>query len=470
MTKPSDPSPSRTPPGPSGWDWIKLLVRSRRQDPVELLHHLRERHGRLVKLYHPLLGGEFLLVNHPDHLRHILVENQNRYGSPDLRSTRDFKRVMGDGLVVSEGDLWLQQHRLIMPFFQPDHVTRYGSIVVEETRTLTERWKPTADPDDLDLLEEMKRLTLRIIGRSLFGTTFEGHRDEIREAMTALRKGFHHRSRSLVTLPLWVPTPFHRKLHRAMDTLEAMAHRLIEERRGSEDEHEDLLSHLLLAEGDDGEPLSDEQVRDEIINLMIAGHETTAAALAWGFILLERHPSVQAGLRDEARAVWGEEPVFSEGHFEELDRARRVFRETLRLYPTVPIFGRTPEEDDRLDGCTVEAGTTVVISPYVLHRDPGFWTDPEAFDPDRFTDERDEPTHRFAYLPFSAGAHRCTGRDFALMEGPLILSLIARDHRLRLGRDPEAIRPHTAVNLEPSGSLPVEIVDGREHPDREGRR
>lgn len=447
-------------PGPRWLDWVSFAYQSYGTDPSEVLLNLREKYGRFVRIYHPQLGGYALLVSDPNIIQKMLIDDQTKFGPPDIQPTRDFNKVMGDGLVASQGDWWRQQHRRLMPYFQKDQVMSYGEIFLDEIRSMIERWK-RENKQKINLLQEMKRVTLKIICRALFSVDVSGQVFEIRDAMTTLRRGFKERGGSIFTLPLWIPTQFHRSLWDAMETLNNFAYGIVQNRRNYDDQPDDMLGTLIEAEDDrTGQPLTDKQIRDEIVNFLIAGHETTAAAITWAWYLLNKNPEFHSKLHSESAEIAESDLSFSPELTNTIGESIRVFKESLRLYPTVPMFSRAPTEDQTVNGHPLPAGTTCVISPYVIQRDPQYWTNPKQFDPDRFMEKRDEPTHRMAYLPFSYGAHQCTGMNLAKLEGPLILSLVSKEWNLTLSAEVDTpVKPDTAVNLEPDRDLIFELRD-----------
>lgn len=465
---------STGPPGPGTRDLVTLVPGALRNDPLESAATLRDHYGDVVTFpYHPSVGGSGYLVCHPDDVQTVLQTEQAKFRAHDTRAREDLESVMGEGLVTSEGDHWLRQTRMITPMFHRNSVERFCELFVAEARQAVAEHPPGAT---FDLLRECKRLALRIIGRALFGTDLETHESGVYEALSTLRDGFKRRNYAPVSPPLWVPTPENRRIHAARDLLWDLAAELVAERRAELDagdtlpadgnrdvpgtgDDPDLLTRLLTAEDDvTGESMTDAEIREEVVTFLIAGHTTVAAALTWAWYLLASNPAAHRRLHESVRDVDLDAPTLET--VDELEEATRVVRETLRLYPSVPLIGRETTEPVELGGYTVEEGATLVISPYLTHRDERFWHCPGAFDPDRFRAARAADRHEFAYFPFSAGAHTCTGREFAMLELPLVLAAVVAERRWTFAGDtvPE-VTADFGVNLEPADDVRMRVAE-----------
>lgn len=446
---------SAGPPGPGTRDLVTLIPGAIRNDPLESATTLQDHYGDVVKFpYHPSIGGSGYLVCHPDDIRTVLQTDQTKFRAHDTRAREDFKVVMGDGLVTSDGDHWLRQTRMITPMFRRHSVERFCQLFVDEARHAVAELEPG---DEFELLRECKRLAMRIIGQALFSTDLETREADVYDALTTLREGFKRRNYAPVAAPLWMPTPENRRIHDAREVLSTVAEELIAERRDDPEAEDDLLALLLTAEDRvTGETMTDEEIRDEVVTFIVAGHTTIAAALTWAWYLLASNPAAHRRLHDSVREVDLESPALET--MGELGEATRVVEETMRLYPSVPLIGRETTEPVELGGYTVAEGSTIVISPYLTHRDDRFWHCPGAFDPDRFRDERDPDRHEFAYFPFSAGAHMCTGREFAMLELPLVLSAVVAERRWTFADDtvPD-VGPDFSVNLEPDTEIRMRV-------------
>jgi len=440
-------------PGPGRLAYLFSMLGFLSDNPVKNLPWMKQRYGEMIRLYLPM-GGWTLLLGTPDQVQYVLEKNQKNYRK--ATAYRELSRIMGEGLLTSEGDLWLRQHRLMMPMFHRRSVRTFADMIMDEARRMIERWEDfERDGRTLDLLEEMKRITLLIICRSLFSSDVEGYVDDVSEALEVLRRGFQSRTRGF-EIPMWVPTPLNRKVKRAMRDLDDIVHGLIDRRRGHEEEYDDFLSMLMLAEDEEtGETMDQKQIRDEVMTFFLAGHETTANALTWTWYALADHPGIHRRLHEHASEVLSRHDDYSGELYDELDYAGRVVEESMRLYPPVPVFARETIQDDVIEGYEVPAGTTIMLSQYLIHRDPDLWPEPERFDPARFDGDGDR--HRYAYFPFGGGARMCIGRELALLEARLILSMTVERFRLERAEPDREVGADVAVTMEPNVPLRMNV-------------
>jgi cytochrome P450 len=387
------------------------------RDPVGALARMAAEYGDVSRFRWGPHHEYFL--NHPDLVEQVLVTEQRSFMKG--QALQETKRILGQGLLTSEGDLHLRQRRLMQPLFHRRQIAAYGEQMVECAERVQARWR---EGETLDLHEEMTRLTLDVVGRTLFAADVEGEAAEIGAALTDAMESLQR-----FMLPFYgalerLPLPVVRRLRASRRRLDATIYRLLAERRASPGGG-DLLCVLLETVDEDGRPMSDEQVRDEAMTIFLAGHETTAVALTWTWMLLTRHPEVERRLHDELdRATVEEIP--------QLDYLDRVLRESMRLYPPAWLIGRRALVDLELGGYEVPAGSIVILSPWVTHRDARFFAEPLTFDPERWTAEAEALRPRFSYFPFGGGIRRCIGEAFALMEAKLLLATIARRWRLHL--------------------------------------
>ncbi|MDT0633015.1 cytochrome P450 [Rubrivirga sp. S365] len=390
-------------------------------------------------------------VRHPDLLRELLVDrNEDVTKARGLRLART---VLGDGLLTSEPPRHTRRRRLVLPAFHHGRLQGYGRTMVDLTRAETAGW---AEGEPFDAAEAMNRLALAIAGQTLFGADVLSDADRVSGAVRDAMAGFDGAQYPLADRLMWLPTRANRRSKAARATLDALVYGLIDERRREPDvEHADLLGMLLDARDDEaGGALTDEEVRDEAMTLLLAGHETTAVALAWTWALLARNPDAEARLHAEVDAL-AAPPTFDD--LDQLPYTRQVFAESMRLFPPAWTVGREAARDTELGGRPLPKGTTILFAPLHLHRDPRFWDEPEAFRPERFAPEARAGRHKFAYLPFSAGRRGCIGEQFAWIEGTLVLATVAQRWRLELAAAPPAA--HGSVTLRPSG--PVQMVATR---------
>ncbi len=421
-------TPPHIPPGPTGLEIPKWLMRAKANSFrafVELLHD----YGDFVRVpFTPKRA--YYLCSSPEAVKHVLQDNHRNYKKA---YTYDFlKPVVGHGLLTSEGDLWLRQRRLVAPMFHRRRIESFAATMSETTREMLEDWERHDEGEVFDVAKSMSELTLSVAGKILFNRDIGRESNWIGEAMLLLFRDVNQRIMSVFPIPRGVPTPHNRQVQQAIDRLEELVYGFIEERRGREDEFDDLLSMFMLAEDEDtGERMDDVQIRDELMTFMIAGHDTTSNLLAWALYLLSKHPDIRRRLEEEVDAVVaGEVPTFEE--VAELDFLEQVIDETLRLYPPAWTIEREPIEDDVIDGYHVPAGSVVAVGPYFVHHNKRVWDNPEGFDPDRFAPDAGRPEQRYAHFPFGGGPRMCVGADFAILEAKLILAAITRRFRLDL--------------------------------------
>jgi len=371
-------------------------------------------------------------VNHPEGVGRLLHDNHRNY-SKDVPTFGTLRLFLGNGLFTSDGDFWRRQRRLAQPAFHRRRVAAFGELMTEATEEMLERWQARGTPGQpLDVATEFMRLTMEVVTRALFSTSVEHDIDKIGNAIATLLDDVTFRFTFPFYPPLRVPTPRNRRFLAARATLDGIVYRIIAERRRRPGEHEDLLALLMESRDEQtGEGMSDRQLRDEVVTLFLAGHETTANALTWASYLLSTHVAVARRLRDEVdQALQGRVPTASD--LPTLAYTRMVIDETLRLYPPAWITNRRAIEEDTVCGYRIPADATVSISPYVTQRDPRLWENPEGFDPDRFAPERSAGRAHYAYFPFGGGPRQCIGKGFALMESTLVLALLAQRYELHL--------------------------------------
>ncbi len=393
--------------------------------------------GRLPALY---------LVRHPDLVRELLVDRNADVTK--ARGLRLAKQVLGEGLLTSEPPVHTRQRRLVLPAFGHRRLRAYGAVFVEEAEAEAARWAPGAP---FDAAAAMNRLALTIAGRTLFGADVLQSADRVARAVRDALRAFDQAQYPFADRLTALPLPANRRSRRARAVLDDVVYGLIGERRAGPRGGDDLLAMLLDAQDEEtGVGMTDEEVRDEAMTLLLAGHETTAVALAWTWALLAEHPDVEARLWAEVDALDGP-PAFED--LGRLPYTRQVLAESMRLRPPAWVVGREAARDTALGGVPVEQGSTVLFAPYHIHRDGRFWEAPGRFDPDRFEAGRAQERHKFAYVPFSAGRRGCIGEQFAWAEGVLVLSAIARRWRLRPVAPTPA--PHGSVTLRLAGPLRV---------------
>ena len=430
------------PPGPKNPPIIGNLY-AFRSDPLGFLSNAAREYGDLV--YFKVARQHLYLVNHPDYVREILVANQGNFIKS--RALQRAKILLGEGLLTSEGQHHLRQRRLVQPAFHRERLAGYAAAMSECAVRWRERW---TEGSALDIATEMPHLTLSVVAKTLFSADVQSEASEIGEAMTSVLQMFRWLLLPFSEYLDKLPLPAIRRFEKARARLDATIYGLIRERRNSGQDAGDLLSMLLLAQ-DEGEEMSDEQVRDEALTLFLAGHETTANALTWTWYLLSQHPHVERRLHEEIDAVLGgRAPELAD--VPELRYTETILSEALRLYPPAWAIGRMAKAEFSLGGVEIPAKSICILSPYLVQRDARWFPDPEKFDPERWTPEAREARPKFAYYPFGGGARVCIGERFAWMEGVIVMAAIAQKWRLRL-EPGQRVEPLPLITLRVKNGL-----------------
>ena len=443
---------SNLAPSPSG-RWLTGHLSELKRDPIGLLLRARSAHGDVVRL--KLWWVTAHLLAHPDHIQHVLQKKQPQYDK-DLEPLKRLKPILGNGMVTADGESWRRQREVARPAFHQNEVQSFGPTITAFADELVHRWREAADQGRvLDMHHEMMQITLRVAGKTLFGVDLKDDAADCSDVLNVTMAAGLKRMNALVAAPLFLPTPNNRVLIRSRKALKTMIDRIIERRREEGYDEEDLLARL-MADHDAERPANrSEQFYDEAITLLLAGHETTANALAFSLHVLGRHPAIVATLREETRAVLAGQPA-EIGDLPKLVYTRMALDEAMRLYPPAWIIDRNSTEDDEIDGYAIPKGGLILLSPYVTHRHPAFWPDAERFDPLRFEKSKVADRPRHAYFPFSIGPRVCIGMGFALTEAIMVLATLidrfdvapVEGHVLRL--DPN-------VTLRPKNGLPMTV-------------
>lgn len=399
-----------------------------------------------------------LFAIHPDAVEHVTVGHRQNY---DKRRSYDpvRKYLLGEGLVASTGDLWRRQRKLMAPFFTPKGVQAYSGLMLRDAARLVERWEALARGGaEVEMSEEMTTITASIILKAMFSSETIESIHRMKDAVETMI-GFVDTKMAPIHLPLWLPTERNRNYLAARELVHRSIAALIAQRRAADPSTwpDDLLSRLMQARDEEtGQAMSASLLRDESITTFFAGHETTARTMTFAWYALGANPDAAARLHDELDRVLGGRPPTVDD-LRQLPYALQVIKETLRLYPAAPFYVRDALGPDRLGGFDVPAGAAVMLSPYYTHRHPQFWDDPEAFDPDRWTREKEAARHGHAYHPFAAGPRICIGNNFSLLESHLLLAVLAQrfSPRLRPGYAPQWMMRGT---LGLAGGLPMTIA------------
>jgi cytochrome P450 len=443
----------RGPLGPRGLPLIGNLL-ALGKNPLGFFVETTRRYGDLVSLN--LAGWQTLLVSDLSVIEKILVEDHRSYVKNRF-FWRNVTAVFGEGLLTSEGEVWQRQRRLAAPVFAGQQLLAYHSAMVALTREMLGGWK---DGEIFDIHPEMMGLTLRIAAKTLFDSKVERDIRDIDHAMNDLIVEVASRWKRPVFVPDAIPLPGHRRYRRAIRTIERVVSSMIAERRASGLENrDDCLSRLMAARDDAGRPLSDTLLRDQAITLLLAGHETTALALSWTQFLLGQHPDAQARLTAEIAEVLGDRPATADD-VPGLRFTESVVMEAMRLYPPAWAIGRESTQPVKLGGYSFPTGTTILISPWVLHRDPRYFSEPEMFRPERWMGNLARELPRFAYMPFGGGPRICIGQRFAMIEAILVLTTITQRFSMEWQPD-RKVAPFPSITLRPKGGVWVKIRERR---------
>jgi cytochrome P450 len=420
------------------------------ENPLEFFSKLARNYGDVAGIR--VVNFRTIFINHPDAIEEVLVTHARRYIKG--RVLRANRHVFGEGLLTSEGDFWLRQRRLAQPAFHRARIASYAATMVEYAQRMLENWR---DGEERDAHQEMMRLTLQIVGKTLFDADVAGDAQEVGKSLELMLE-FGANFRRTLFVPHWVPTPTNLRMKREIALIESILYRIIAERRASGRDTGDLLSMLLHAQDEDGSRMTDRQLRDETITLFLAGHETTASTLSWTWWLLAQNPAVEAKLHAELDSVLGGR-VPSLDDLPKLAYTGNVVTESLRLYPPAWGLARVAIEDHELCGYPVKKGMGIAMAQWVVHRDTRWYDAPEEFRPERWEGDFPKTLPRFAYFPFGGGPRQCIGNAFAVMEATLLLATIAQNYRLRLVAN-HPVEPLASITLRPRHGVRV-ILESR---------
>ncbi|HET9959027.1 MAG TPA: cytochrome P450 [Polyangiaceae bacterium] len=441
------------PPGPSLIDSLRYLTRLKTGD-MRLYEKLFAEYGDVVRLRCP--GHEdVVFAFHPDDIHHVLCRNFRNY--PKGKRYHELIPVLGMGLVNSDGELWRRQRRLVQEQFNHENTLQFVPLIGRHIDALLARWDHLESPFVRDLNDDMLDVTFGVAGEAFFGVGLAEHADTVRESFKFALSMALRRMNTLRPLPLSVPLPSHVRFSRAMAKIHDVIDAIITEYRTESRPANNVLQRLMnVVDPDTGNSMSHEQLRDEIKTILMVGHETSSVTATWALFLLARSPTARARLCREIDGVLaGRAPEVAD--FERMPFLNQVFNECLRLLPSVPFILRSPIADDTLGGYRVRAGSTVVIAPWVTHRHPAFWKEPEEFRPERFSEGVKGLPHRLAFLPFGAGQRICLGEFMGQVEGKMILTKLLQRYDLTLapGFEPEC---RGFISLQPVNGMKMHFV------------
>ena len=413
------------------------------EEPHVLLHGLLRTYGDFMRWRG---FQDVYVVNHPELIRPVLTRDYRQF-SKRIIDYRVLAQVMGKGLVTNDGPGWVRQRALMQPMFGNRRVNGFDRTINALTSSTMDEWEARVGGDAVRLDREMSRLTFGIVGATLFGSDLERHAAEVAEILDVAN--MHPLEiRGLMTLWPWVPTPHNVKWKRAVRRLDGIVYGMIEARRRRGAGNDDILDHLIRAldEGS-GEGMDKRQMRDEVVTLMLAGHETSANALTWTLYLLGENPDVEMRLAESLAATLNG-AVATAHDLPRIPYLKQVVQESMRLYPPVWAYARRSEHEEEFGEYTLPANAYVAVVPYALHRHPEFWADPERFDPDRFEPSRGDARHPYSYLPFAAGPRTCIGAGMAMLETQLVLAQILQRFKVHVVTD-RPIDATAKVTLKP---------------------
>ena len=450
----------KRPSGPQGNLIMGSVNQFRMDEPTFLLESAKQ-YGDLV--YFRLAHMHTYLLGHPDLIREVLVTQSDKFEKAPL-DKQILGKFLGNGLLTSDGNFHRRQRRLAQPAFHSKRIQNYAEVMVDYANQIMASWQ---DGRVVDVAEEMMHLTMLIVSKTLFDADAVTGSGDTAVAISSAMHDFQAVSnrdyQRGFTLPNWLPTADNRVRNRAAATFNQVMEQIIAERRqtavnGQITDKGDLLSMLMLSVDEDGAVMDDRQLRDEVATLFAAGHETTSTALSWTWYLLAQHPEVEAKLHAELDSVLaGRQPTLAD--LPSLPYTLQIIKESMRLYPPAWILnGRVALEDVQLGGYTVPKGSTLFISPYVMHHLPQYFAEPETFKPERFTSEFEKSLPKYAYMPFGGGTRVCIGNSFAMMEAQLILAAVAQRFRLALATD-KPVRYNAQITLTPVDGIQMRVVE-----------
>lgn len=418
------------------------------RDSLGFIERVQREYGDIV--WSRFLYVPALFLYHPNEIEYVLATNAKNFVKAMTLRSNFFQRLVGNGLLTSEGEVWKRQRRLTSPAFHRHRIANYADTMVNYTQRLTSTWK---DGETRDMHRDMMRLTLEIVVRCLFSADVSDDVDHVGETLKQLVKPFAAQATLKWILNNRLPTPEHLRFNRLVKKIDQVIYRIIAERRAQGDDAGDLLSMLLKARDEDGSQMNDKQLRDEVMTLFLAGHETTALVLAWAWYLLGSNSEVEKKFHAELDEVIGDRaPTFDD--LPRLKYTEQIAKETMRLYPPAYGLGREAIADCEIGGYRVPAGTQVFVFQWVTQRDARFFDDPLAFKPERWTEEFEAQLPRYAYFPFGGGPRACVGASFAMMEMILVLATIGKRYRLELVRD-HPVETYPAMSLRPKHGVKV---------------
>lgn len=397
-----------------------------------------------IKILHRTL----VIIADPKLVREILQTKQKYYSKSSIYE--HLKLILGEGLVTSEGEMWKRQRKLIQPSFHKQYINNLFNTMLACTNEMIGEWDEKAESGErFDIAEEMKSVTLQIISKTMLSTDVKTEARPISTSLAYMGGAIKDKTVKLINFPLWVPTPSNMAFKSHRKVLDNIIYKIIAERKKSGNDKGDLLDMLMLSRYEDtGEPMPDNLLRDELMTIFIAGHSTTATALAWTFYLISQHEEVYKKLKKEVDEVIGDGEITFE-HLQQLKYSKACFNEGMRIYPPIWLIGRQANEDNQVGDYTIKKGTDVLISPYIVHHNAAYWKNPDTFDPDRWETDEVKEIDKFAYFPFAAGPRMCIGNNFALLEAEIVMAKVIQTFDFEYSNKvPPIMDPSTTLRMK----------------------
>jgi cytochrome P450 len=450
-TKPGKTPNASRAPGPKG-GLIQGVMPEFNRDTFAFIERCRRDYGDVVRMRFLYLTAHFLY--HPAAIEYVLVTNAKNFIKSRSLRTPFFRRLVGNGLLTSEGEVWKRQRRLAQPAFHRQRISAYANVMVEYASRMIASWRAG---ETRDIHRDMMRLTLEVVVKTLFNTDVSEEADKVGQVLSQMAKPFASQATLKWILDNRLPTSTHRSFNRAAREIDEIVYRLIAQRRSSGSDEGDLLSMLLAAHDEDGSRMNDRQLRDEVMTIFLAGHETTALTLSWAWYLLAENPEAEAKFHKELDEVLGQRlPTVDD--LARLKFTEMIAKESMRLYPPAYALGREAIEECEIGGYRVPAGAQVFMFQWATQRDSRFFADPDAFRPQRWTEEFSNTLPKYAYFPFGGGPRACIGNYFAMMEIVMLLATIGQRFRFSLVPD-HAVTLMPAMSLRPANGIKVNVEE-----------
>ncbi len=443
------------PTGPKGYPFIGSLLDLASAKRLDWFQSLTQKYGDVSKFR--LINSDVYLINHPDLVKQVLTKKSSNYTKKSI-AFKMVKVVLGDSTFTAMGDNWRRKRRLVQPSFHKERIAALSTAITDTIAEILDEWEVACNKKQtLNVAHEMMQLTLKVVVKSLFSTALS--KEEVQTVANVFTPLLEATNKRVVFPFQWLyrlPTTKNALYQKYIDDLDAIIFRIIKDRRKMSEPPNDLLQMLMDAQDEEtGKPLSDEELRDEVMTVFIAGHETTANAMAWLWALLSQHSIVREKVEAEVAEVLDSRTP-TPADFPKLAYTLKVFKETMRLYPPVPVLPRKVEADDVLGNYIIKGGNSIFFSPYLLHRHPDFWENPNVFDPHRFDKEAQKKQHTFAYLPFGGGPRICLGNNFAMMEAVFITAMVTQRFKLNLPPN-TTVEPQISLTTRPKGGVPIQL-------------